>query len=52
MSLTSEDNCSNWIRVSKFLFGDPACGLHNNPQHFSTEIQFYSEKGFILLREN
>lgn len=54
LSLTFKDNCSYWIRVSKFLFGDPRCGLHNNPQHFSgkKKIQVYSETGVIFRREN
>lgn len=55
LSLTFKDNCSYWIRVSKFLFGDPRCRLHNNPQHFSgktKKIQVYSETGVIFRREN
>lgn len=41
ISLTSKDNRNYWIWVSNFLFGDPTCGLNDDPQHF--DVQNYSD---------
>lgn len=54
LSLTFKDNCSYWIRVSKFLLGDPRCGLHNNPQHFSGKTKtpgLFGDRNHIPQRE-
>lgn len=52
VSLTSKDNRSYWIWVSKFLFGDPTCGLNNNPQHFGEKSpNLFRKTSHIPLRE-
>lgn len=51
IGLTSKYNRSDWIWVSKFLFGDPTGGLYNDPQHFDKVPNLFRETNHIPLRE-
>lgn len=48
--LTPKHNPNNWIRVSKFLFGYPICGLNDDPQHFDQLFSFVFFLSFFQRR--